>query len=149
MEIRVQNEDVNTIMRERAGYRYDDMYNSGVIDFAEVLDFETTQFGNDDIYESVTALYGIELKNGTSPADIPEARENNEAILDFFKKELGTDILYCKWLCVSKEDVTNAYEVSQENVARWVIPGKMMIASYILGADGLLVISDEPIVEEV
>lgn len=149
MEIRVQNEYVDAIMKEKAGYRYEDMYNSGIIDFAEVLDFETTQFGNDDIYESVSALYGIELKNGTSPADVPEARENNESILDFFKKKLGTDTLYCKWLCVSKEDVICSYDAPQEQVTRWVIPGKMMIASYILGADGLLVVSDEPIVEEV
>lgn len=123
-----------SIIRTGVGYRnvYD---TSGITDFATVLDFETGELGNKDIYLTLRNVFGYKL------LDLRKSHKTlnmlvQQYICHYFM--CGIDKLKCVWLCSTIAEVENMYGC--EDIRQIFLPNEYMIVSD-LGYDGVLVVS--------
>lgn len=114
------------------GYRTLESSFNGIISlFKDVLEYETLELGNVDIYLTMRELYNIKL-------DLRWKRQKcNEIVMQFLRnKYRGIDI-YCVWLCSDIQDVKRLYARNGESIIRVYLPDNALLVSN-LGPDGKL-----------
>lgn len=119
-----------SILQTRIGYRNDELYNSKVVRFEDILCYEVKELGNLDILETCKSLYNVKI----SCDDIDKSIQS---VLYYFCEKLKSDILFAKWL-TTKKNVNKLYE---GNAKGYNIPDFSFIASD-LGDDGILFVSN-------
>lgn len=144
---KMMSQQAREICLNGCGYRSELLYGEGYVNFKDVLAHETIELGNSDIYETMRRLYLMPLPCGTCPDNEEQCRKNNEKIISYVAKKLGTDRLYCKWLCTTKQDVIDSYDEPEGSITKWNIPVRSMVVSD-CGKEGILVVSEEEVIEE-
>lgn len=119
-------------------YRTERLWGEGYRNVAEVMAHEVFELQNTDILDTLSETIlsntnkGKELKKISSVISckmedenienmLDEYYENEELAIEFFKEVLqaiksitGKDIKYCLWLCDTKEDIINEYDMNKE-----------------------------------
>ena len=114
------------------GYRTkDSSFNKILVPFKDVLEYETKELGNVDIYLTMRELYNIQI-------DLRWGIERcNNIILDFFRKKYKGVEPVCVWLCKSIYDVEELYAKGNEEIIRVILPDNAIMASN-MGYEGCL-----------
>lgn len=114
------------------GYRTkDSSFNKILVPFKDVLEYETKELGNVDIYLTMYERYNlnIDLRWGIEKC--------NNIILDFFRKKYKGVEPVCIWLCKSIYDVEELYAKGNEEIIRVILPDNAVMASN-MGYEGCL-----------
>ena len=114
------------------GYRtQNSSFNSIVVPFKDVLEFETKELGNVDIYLTMRERYGLKI-------DLRWKKDKcNAIILEYFKKKYKGVVPLCVWLCDSPYSVKQLYSHGNEPIIKVILPDSAIIASD-LGYEGRL-----------
>lgn len=116
------------------GYRtLESSFNSIVAPFEDVLEYETLELGNVDIYLTMRELYNIKL-------DLRwKCQKCNEIVMQFLRNKYRGTGIYCVWLCDDIQDVKRLYARNGEEIIRVYLPDNALLVSN-LGPDGKLYI---------
>ena len=106
-------------------------FNKILVPFKEVLEYETKELGNVDIYLTMRELYNIQIDLRWS-----KDRRNNIVLEYINKKYRGIEPL-CVWLCESIYAVKELYAKGNEEIIRVILPGNALLVSN-MGYDGKL-----------
>ena len=114
------------------GYRtLESSFNSIVAPFEDVLEYETLELGNVDIYMTMRELYNIKL-------DLRWKRQKcNEIVMQFLRNKYRCTGIHCVWLCDDIQDVKRLYARNGEEIIRVYLPDNALLVSN-LGPDGKL-----------
>lgn len=126
------------ILQTGIGYRYESYMNSGVRNFTEVVTFETTELGNDDIFLTMCYLYHLKLDlrkhRGILISEITTAVSNYLSI--------PIELLEAIWVCSDIKGCFKQYgdwSASINNYTTVQFTDKYMLISD-LGIDGCLIV---------
>lgn len=106
----------------------------GFAKFQEILDFETIELGNRDIYYTVNDRYGLFVDKRKKPENV------NEKLLREVTDYLGSydpDSIFAMWGCADSDAVEHLYG---KTVVKVEIPEHCIVASD-LGQDGVLIVA--------
>lgn len=94
------------VANNKYGFRSETCYGSGISCFADVLNYETKELGNVDIYLTMRDIYGIKL-------DLRKNKDKlNDTVLLWLMLNLHvnhTTDLSCVWLCSDVKNVSKYY----------------------------------------
>ena len=114
------------------GYRTkDSSFNKILVPFKEVLEYETKELGNVDIYLTMRELYNIQI-------DLRWSKDRcNNIIIGYIKQRFRNIEPLCVWLCESQYAVKELYAKDNEEIIRVILPGNALLVSN-MGYDGKL-----------
>lgn len=130
--LRYLSKSAEILISNNIGYRCDNTYGSGVKDFKDILHYETCELYNEDIYLTLTSLYGFDTNN-------------EDDIIDFCKSKLNTNSkLVAKWVCTSKEECIEIYcdEHITPEIEEFILPDNYLIVSDLSSQGQLIVYED-------
>lgn len=114
------------------GYRTkDSSFNKILVPFKEVLEYETKELGNVDIYLTMRELYNIQI-------DLRWSKDRcNNIVIGYIKQRFRNIEPLCVWLCESTYTVKELYAKDNEEIIRVILPGNALLVSN-MGYDGKL-----------
>ena len=114
------------------GYRTkDSSFNKILVPFKEVLEYETKELGNVDIYLTMRELYNIQI-------DLRWSKDRcNNIVIGYIKQRFRNIESLCVWLCESPYAVKELYAKDNEEIIRVILPGNALLVSN-MGYDGKL-----------
>lgn len=119
------SDSASLILRNKVGYRDDTVYGAYTYKFPDVLDFETQELGNTDIYATMRKLYGILPNVRRSRADL------NDMVLwycrDYFKCSCYD--LLAIWLCALPSHVSTYYNGQSNNIRKVSLVEPLLLVS--------------------
>ena len=108
-------------------------FDSILVPFNEVLEFETKELCNVDIYLTMRERYNLKV-------DLRWNRDKCNAVVRNFLKEKYKGLeLFCVWLCESPYNVKELYAHGDEEIIKVILPNNALLVSD-LGYDGRLYI---------
>lgn len=119
----MKSNELKQIEKEKVGYRNDDL-STGRYEIQDVIEFETVELGNDDIYETCQNFYGT--------------RDVEKVIKDKF----GNETVWGIWLTTVKGVLNNYKEVETTTITTYKLPSDALPISDI-GEDGILFATTE------
>lgn len=106
-------------------------FNKILVPFKEVLEYETKELGNVDIYLTMRELYNIQI-------DLRWSKDRcNNIVIDYIKQRFRNIEPLCVWLCESPYAVKELYAKDNEEIIRVILPGNALLVSN-MGYDGKL-----------
>ncbi len=147
------SESARNIIQSWGGFCDDRFYGKGYTDFKAVMEHETIKLRNTGIYDTVVAVYGIQLPYYKESYEECECMANNAAIHKFFQDQFDAEMIYCKWLCNKASDVLASLPARGGTgcdtiiVEHFIIRGRCAVASD-MDEKGSLIVSDMPIESE-
>ena len=114
------------------GYRTkDSSFNKILVPFKEVLEYETKELENVDIYLTMRELYNIQI-------DLRWSKDRcNNIVIGYIKQRFRNIEPLCVWLCESPYTVKELYAKDNEEIIRVILPGNALLVSN-MGYDGKL-----------
>ena len=125
-----------SLIKNGCGYRNIEVYGSGVVDYEEIIKFETLELGNDDIFDTCLELYNIGYNtNGLMEEKEEDIERRIEENIKHWKNHFQADKLYGLWL-TTEEAVEELYE---GDPVEFTIPAGAVIVSD-LDEEGILLV---------
>lgn len=112
------SEVAKELLRTQIGYRNDGL-SEGIFTISEIIEYETEELGNEDIYDTCEELY------------------NTRNPLEVIENTFGKEVVYGMWFA-RKEDILEYYaEDGETEINSYNIPNNAVVISD-LGEDGVL-----------
>ena len=114
------------------GYRTEDSeFDTVLVPFKKVLEYETKELSNVDIYLTMREKYGLHI-------DLRWNKDKcNQIVLNYIYQRLKGVEPYCVWLCESPQDVKRLYSRGSSRLLEVFLPDHAIIVSD-LGFEGKL-----------
>ena len=144
--------ETEKLVKNKKGYRYENLYGEGYRDIKDVCIHETFELGNSDIASTILTLYQDLLTKSEAHLldEIANCIAIDELEISTFgnicenvaKKATGESEIKCIWLCGRKNDVRGylmeGEELEDEDIDEYILPDNICILSDI-GNEGALV----------
>lgn len=131
------SKETQEMLNDGYGFRNDTLYGSGVEEIQKIIEFETIELENTDIFETCEELYGIDYE--TIDLNNPESVKNAvKKTIKFIFEHFNAEVLYGKWLAPEKSIIQ--YYEGDEDISKYIIPDDAIIISD-LGEQGALFVS--------
>lgn len=155
------SKQAQSILEDKYGYRCEDVYQEGVQDLKEIINYEVVELNNVDIIETCMELYP-ELENFLTEEKLEEINEGeleekeleeiSAKLYMYLKEKSGQEKPKAIWVCSEKEEANLYYgdnpeeefleeEDCDENIITVKFSGELFVVSD-LSEEGVLIMGE-------